>query len=86
MQELTGKAADLDVTRLDKRIDRMMPELGFSPDDNDRLVASYRRALSHFASCSGCLLQRLAYGCLPECDLPASASIHMLSSIWPSFP
>ena len=35
---------------LDMRIDRMMPELGFTPDDNDRLVASYRHALC--ASCS----------------------------------
>jgi ABC transporter len=32
---------DLDVDKLDKNIDRMMPELGFSPEDNDRLVASY---------------------------------------------
>ena len=42
LQELNSKAADLDVKRLDKKIDQMMPELGFSPDDNDRLVASYR--------------------------------------------
>jgi hypothetical protein len=26
---------------LDKRIDQMMPELGFTPADNDRLVASF---------------------------------------------
>ena len=32
---------DLDIKLLDKNIDRMMPELGFGPDDNDRLVASY---------------------------------------------
>jgi hypothetical protein len=41
-QELTGKAADLDVQLLDKKIDQMMPELGFNAEDNDRLVASYR--------------------------------------------
>jgi ABC transporter len=35
------QAVDLDVDKLDKNIDRMMPELGFSPEDNDRLVASY---------------------------------------------
>lgn len=35
------QAVDLDVDKLDKHIDRMMPELGFSPEDNDRLVASY---------------------------------------------
>ena len=34
-------AADLDVSLLDKKVDEMMPELGFGPDDNDRLVASY---------------------------------------------
>ena len=37
LQELNSQAADLDVKRLDKKIDQMMPELGFSPDDNDRL-------------------------------------------------
>ena len=42
LQELTGQAAELDTKLLDKKIDRMMPELGFGPDDNDRLVASYR--------------------------------------------
>ena len=36
-----SQAVDLDVDKLDKNIDRMMPELGFSPEDNDRLVASY---------------------------------------------
>ena len=45
LQELNSQAADLDVKRLDKKIDQMMPELGFSPDDNDRLVASYRQGL-----------------------------------------
>lgn len=29
------------MTKLDQHIDRMMPELGFTTDDNDRLVASY---------------------------------------------
>jgi ATPase subunit of ABC transporter with duplicated ATPase domains len=41
LQELTSAAADLDVSLLDKKVDEMMPELGFGPDDNDRLVASY---------------------------------------------
>lgn len=31
----------MDVNLLDKKIDQMMPELGFMPQDNDRLVASY---------------------------------------------
>ena len=39
---LTSKASDLDVTLLDKKVDQMMPELGFTQDDNHRLVASYR--------------------------------------------
>jgi hypothetical protein len=30
------QAIDLDINTLDKAIDRMMPELGFGPDDNDR--------------------------------------------------
>ncbi len=42
LQELNSKSADLDVKLLDKNIDRMMPELGFNAEDNDRLVASYR--------------------------------------------
>ena len=51
LQELNSQAADLDVKRLDKKIDQMMPELGFSPDDNDRLVASYRQGLLSRGSC-----------------------------------
>jgi ATPase subunit of ABC transporter with duplicated ATPase domains len=35
------KADTLDINVLDKAIDKMMPELGFTQDDNDRLVASY---------------------------------------------
>ncbi|PSC69255.1 ABC transporter family [Micractinium conductrix] len=41
LQELTNQSQDLDVALIDKKIDQMMPELGFSTDDNDRLVASY---------------------------------------------
>lgn len=40
-QELTGQAKELDIRLLDKKVDQMMPELGFTADDNDRLVASY---------------------------------------------
>ena len=42
MEELNKNATDLDMTLLDRNIDKMMPELGFSPDDNDQLVAAYR--------------------------------------------
>lgn len=41
LDKLNSKAIDLDVTLLDKKIDQMMPELGFKPSDNDRLVASF---------------------------------------------
>lgn len=41
MEKLNRKAVDLDVVLLDKKIDQMMPELGFTADDNDRLVASF---------------------------------------------
>ncbi|KAL4439755.1 hypothetical protein ABPG75_002756 [Micractinium tetrahymenae] len=41
LQELTNQSQDLDVALIDKKIDQMMPELGFGPEDNDRLVASY---------------------------------------------
>ena len=46
------RGTDLDTALLDKKIDQMMPELGFSPEDNDRLVASYRRARRAGAACS----------------------------------
>lgn len=41
LNELSSKAVDLDVALLDKKIDKMMPELGFTQEDNDRLVASF---------------------------------------------
>lgn len=41
LNELSKVAIDLDINLLDKKIDQMMPELGFSLEDNDRLVASY---------------------------------------------
>lgn len=41
LSELSKVSVDLDTSLIDKKIDQMMPELGFSPDDNDRLVASY---------------------------------------------
>lgn len=41
LSQLQAKAETLDLSTLDMSIDKMMPELGFGPDDNDRLVASY---------------------------------------------
>ena len=42
LNELQSRADTLDISLIDAKIDRMMPELGFKPEDNDRLVASYR--------------------------------------------
>lgn len=41
LSEVQSKAMDLDISLIDKKIDQMMPELGFAPEDNDRLVASF---------------------------------------------
>eukprot|EP00798_Chlamydomonas_sp_ICE-L_P019983 gene19983-26697_t len=41
LDKLQAKALNMDVTLLDKKIDKMMPELGFKAGDNDRLVLSY---------------------------------------------
>ncbi len=45
MEELNTNATDLDMTLLDRNIDKMMPELGFTPEDSDQLVAAYRSDL-----------------------------------------
>ena len=42
MEQLNNSATELDMTLLDRNIDKMMPELGFSPEDSDQLVAAYR--------------------------------------------
>lgn len=68
MEELNKNATDLDMTLLDRNIDKMMPELGFSPDDNDQLVAAYRYALACFL-----LLQRGCI-CLPDLHYSSSSS------------
>lgn len=47
MDELNKNATDLDMTLLDRNIDKMMPELGFIPEDSDQLVAAYRYARSY---------------------------------------
>ena len=41
LNDLSVKAVDLDVKLLDKKIDKMMPELGFTRQDNDRLVCDF---------------------------------------------
>ncbi len=45
MEEMNKNATDLDMTLLDRNIDKMMPELGFTPEDSDQLVAAYRSDL-----------------------------------------
>lgn len=47
MERLNNKAVDLDMSLLDSQVDKMMPELGFTPEDNDRLVASFRFGSAH---------------------------------------
>lgn len=42
MEQLNNSATELDMTLLDRNIDKMMPELGFTPEDSDQLVAAYR--------------------------------------------
>lgn len=57
LNTLSSKAVDLDISLLDKKVDQMMPELGFSPDDNDRLVASYRYVLGCHSQCFKAVLE-----------------------------
>ncbi|CAO2836637.1 unnamed protein product [Amaranthus hypochondriacus] len=38
---LQNRAQDVDLVQVDAKINKMMPELGFSPEDSDRLVASF---------------------------------------------
>lgn len=40
LDKLSNKAVDLDMTTLDKKLDQMMPTLGFSEVDNDRCEAT----------------------------------------------
>ena len=46
LNELQMSSDTLDVSLVDKKIDKMMPELGFRQEDNDRLVASFRCILT----------------------------------------
>ncbi|GAB2282944.1 ABC transporter F member 5 [Dionaea muscipula] len=38
---LQKRSVDVDLDKVDEKIDKMMPGLGFSPEDSDRLVASF---------------------------------------------
>lgn len=38
LDKLSNKAVDLDMATIDKRLDLMMPQLGFKPEDNDRCL------------------------------------------------
>jgi ATPase subunit of ABC transporter with duplicated ATPase domains len=62
LDKLNSKAIDLDVTLLDKKIDQMMPELGFKPSDNDRLVASFSGGWQMRMCLGKLLLQVRGYG------------------------
>jgi hypothetical protein len=61
LDKLNSKAIDLDVTLLDKKIDQMMPELGFKQADNDRLVASFSGGWQ-MRMCLGKLLLQVGSG------------------------
>lgn len=50
MERLNSSKIDLNMDVLDRNIDKMMPELGFGPEDNDNLVASYRYVASNIKS------------------------------------
>ena len=39
--ELQRQADRMDLFKMERAIDKIMPELGFVPEDNDRLVASF---------------------------------------------
>lgn len=63
---LFAQAVDLDIALLDKKIDQMMPELGFKPDDNDRLVASFSGGWQ-MRMCLGKMLLQVR-GCRAGCE------------------
>lgn len=44
LDKLSNKAVDLDMASIDKRLDQMMPQLGFKPEDNDRCVPTNPQA------------------------------------------
>jgi hypothetical protein len=58
---------------LDKKIDQMMPELGFKPEDNERLVASFSGGWQ-MRMCLGKMLLQVgappACLCAPGCEEP----------------
>ena len=59
LERLQSKASaeNLDQFAIDRRIDQIMPELGFTPDDNDRLVASFSGGWQMRICLGKCLLQ-----------------------------
>jgi ATPase subunit of ABC transporter with duplicated ATPase domains len=58
LDKLGNKAIDLDMDTIDKRIDQMMPELGFSVEDNDR-CASCRSVMAIMLACNACIASRV---------------------------
>jgi ATPase subunit of ABC transporter with duplicated ATPase domains len=41
LDDLQKQAERMDMFKMDRAIDKIMPTLGFTPEDNDRLVASF---------------------------------------------
>lgn len=80
LDKLSNKAVDLDMTTLDKQIEQMMPQLGFSPQDNNRCAILHRLPCLH----GGCV----HIGSVPKCCCccvrdPTCAT---LTSLYPALP
>lgn len=58
LEELQSKAETVDMYAVDKDIDLMMPQLGFNPDDNDRLVSTFSGGWQMRISLGKILLQK----------------------------
>ncbi|KAJ0098000.1 hypothetical protein Patl1_27580 [Pistacia atlantica] len=52
-----GRAGDADLSVLDSKVSKLMPELGFAPEDGDRLVASFSSGWQMRMSLGKILLQ-----------------------------
>ena len=79
LDTLQNKAENIDLALLDKQIDIMMPELGFKPEDNDRLVASYSGGWQMRMMLGKLLLQASRLGGIscPQGPFPLSPDIRI---------
>lgn len=62
---LQRRAQAVDLDQVDAKVSKLMPELGFAPEDSDRLVASFSGGWQMRMSLGKILLQvYLCFGCL----------------------